>query len=65
MLLIDAIERRLRSLGLEPVRTFDAQERSWRLTAHGRTIATGQSIAELAEAADRWLTDTERRLSTL
>ncbi|HEX6940742.1 MAG TPA: hypothetical protein VF158_15100 [Longimicrobiales bacterium] len=54
ILLIDAIERRIRSLGYDPVRTFDARHR-WRLEAAGEVIAAGPSLAELARAAHAWL----------
>lgn len=54
ILLIDAIERRIRGLGCDPVRTFDSQRR-WRLEAAGEVIAEGGSLDELARAAHAWL----------
>src|SRR5690606_3497595 len=54
ILLIDSIERRIRGLGCDPVRTFDARRR-WRLEAAGEVIAEGGSLDELARAAHAWL----------
>ncbi len=54
MLLIDAVERRFRSRGYEPIRSFDARRR-WRLEVDGQVIAAGQSLSELARAAHQWL----------
>jgi len=55
MILIDTIERRLRSLGYDPVRTFDPR-RGWRLALGDHVIAEAGSISELAVAAHDWLT---------
>lgn len=54
ILLIDSVERRIRRLGYDPIRTFDA-ERRWRLEAAGVVIAEGRSLDELSRAAHAWL----------
>lgn len=54
ILLIDSVERRIRRLGYDPIRTFDAQRR-WRLEAAGVVIAEGGSLDELSRAAHAWL----------
>ncbi|HEX7118528.1 MAG TPA: hypothetical protein VF212_07070 [Longimicrobiales bacterium] len=54
ILLIEAIERGIRALGYDPVRTFDARRR-WRLESGGELIASAPSLAELARAAHAWL----------
>lgn len=53
MILIDSVERRIRSMGHEPVRAFDA--RRWTLSVDDRIIASAPSLGELALAAEAWV----------
>lgn len=59
MILIHSIERRIRSLGYDPVRHFDARHR-WTLSIDGAVIARAPSLGELALAAEAWLLAMER-----
>lgn len=54
MILIHGVERRIRALGYDPVRTFDVR-RGWTLSVGRQVIAMGRSLGELAAAATEWL----------
>ena len=58
MILIHGVERRIRALGHEPVRTFDVR-RGWKMAVNGAVIASGRSLSELAQTAAAWLSRQE------